>query len=150
GHCGLKAKLFGHRRLEPNSQAIRKCRCNADGFGTTIVAQAWDLWTGLENTTLSAGLGQSSQPAFLGMRRYPEAEIVLLFWPDNTIQAEFNIVTGPLVRIQQKQRREGSCPILFTWNGERFTFVTDFLGAGSMGETQADGSHRMPRPEESI
>src|SRR5207244_11629365 len=46
--------------------------------------------------------------------------------------------------------KDTSCPILFTWNGERFVFVTDFLGAGSMGELQPDGSTRPPRPEESV
>jgi hypothetical protein len=35
------------------------------------------------------------------------------------------------------------------WDGERFAFVTDFLGAGAMGESGADGV-RPPRPEESV
>ena len=44
----------------------------------------------------------------------------------------------------------GSCPILFAWNGRRFVFVNDFLGAGSIGETGPDGTCRPPRPEESV
>ncbi len=44
----------------------------------------------------------------------------------------------------------GSCPILFAWNGRRFVFVNDFLGAGSLGETGPDGTTRPPRPEESV
>ena len=38
----------------------------------------------------------------------------------------------------------------WVWNGERYVFVTDFLGAGSMGEMQPDGGYRPPRPEESV
>jgi hypothetical protein len=37
-----------------------------------------------------------------------------------------------------------------TWDGERFTFVTDFLGGGALGESGPDGSTRAPRPEESV
>ncbi len=43
-----------------------------------------------------------------------------------------------------------SCPLLFTWNGERFTFISDILGAGAMGEAGSDGGFRPPRPEESL
>src|SRR5262249_7881314 len=39
---------------------------------------------------------------------------------------------------------------LFAWDGQRFVFVTDFLGAGSMGELGPDGTCRPPRPEESV
>jgi hypothetical protein len=148
GNNGLQVKLFGHRRLE--DLANRKMRCNADGIGVTVAAQSKDLWTGLENTTLSAGLGQSRQPLFLGLGSNTEAEVLRLYWPDNTLQAELNLQAGQVARIEEKERRTGSCPILFTWDGERFTFVTDFLGAGSLGESQAGGSYRRPRPEESI
>src|SRR5204862_6449537 len=44
----------------------------------------------------------------------------------------------------------GSCPVLLTWDGTRFVFVTDFLGEGSMGKLGPDGSTRTPRPGESI
>src|SRR5262249_45404908 len=43
-----------------------------------------------------------------------------------------------------------SCPVLLTWDGEKFVFVTDFLGAGALGECGPDGSIRPPRPEESV
>src|SRR5207245_444745 len=52
--------------------------------------------------------------------------------------------------LPQTNRKDISCPIIFTWNGERYVFVTDFLGAGSMGETLPEGGYRLPRPEESV
>jgi tetratricopeptide (TPR) repeat protein len=148
GNRGLHLLLSGQRRQE--STANRILRCNADGIGVKVVAQAGDVWTGLENTTMSAGLGQSRQPLLLGLGRYTEADVVRLYWPDNTLQAELNLPTQEIVLVAQKDRRTGSCPILFTWNGERYTFVTDFLGAGSLGESQAGGGYRTPRPEESV
>src|SRR5262249_39501574 len=43
-----------------------------------------------------------------------------------------------------------SCPILITWNGAQFVYVTDFLGAGSVGEMQPEGGTRPARSEESV
>jgi hypothetical protein len=83
------------------------------------------------------------------MGRHTRAENVRLRWPDNVFQAELNPSCG-FRRVEENNRKGTSCPVLFAWNGERFEFVTDFLGAGSMGELGADGDARPPRPEESI
>jgi hypothetical protein len=143
---GLSLELIGRRAVDGNN----KLRCNADSFGVWVMAQADDLWTGAENTTFSAGLGQSSQPLLLGLGSHPQADVVRLRWPDNTWQAEFNLAANQMGWIEHHNRMTGSCPVLFAWNGERFAYVTDFLGAGSMGESQSDGGHRKPRSEESV
>src|SRR5216683_1041454 len=72
----------------------------------------------------------------------PQADVLRVRWPDNTWQAEFNLTTKQLTSIEETNRRTGSCPVLFAWNGRRFGFVTDFLGAGSMGEAQPGGGYR--------
>ena len=41
--------------------------------------------------------------------------------------------------VEELDRKPSSCPFLFTWNGERFEFVTDFLGGGEMGYWVAPG-----------
>lgn len=150
GNNGLKLELSGHRHIEANGSVVRS---NAQAFGTRIAIQAGDLQTSAEFTTLSAGLGQSLQPLMLGLGRYNEPDVFRLRWPDTSIQAEFNSLSPTachVLRLEQENRKETSCPILFTWNGERFGFVTDFLGAGSLGEPLAGGGHRQPRAEESI
>jgi tetratricopeptide (TPR) repeat protein len=146
-NSAVKLDVTGHRKVDPRGE---KSRCNADGFGVWASAQVDNFWTGLEYTTLSAGLGQSRQPIVLGLGRHSQPDVVRLRWPDNVIQAELDIPACQLTHIDQINLKETSCPILFTWNGERFVFVTDFLGAGSMGELQPDGSTRPPRPEESV
>jgi Flp pilus assembly protein TadD len=148
GHHSLKLEVSGRNAID--EKGGERIRCNTDGIGTWVIAQAGDDWTGLENTTLSAGLGQSRQPLLLGMRSHDKADVVRLRWTDGAWQAELNVMKGPLVRIEESNRKPTSCPILFTWNGQRFIFVTDFLGAGSMGELAHDGSTRPPRPEESV
>jgi hypothetical protein len=127
-----------------------KMRSNADAFGTWVMAQSSDLWTGQELTTLSAGLGQSRQPLILGIGTYTQADVLRLRWPDGTLQAELNLPECLLTHVPQVNRETISCPILFAWDGQRFGFVTDFLGAGALGERGPDGATRPPRPQESV
>ncbi len=143
---GLLVELNGQVRTFPPGD---RGRCHADGVGTWVVAQAGSHRTGLENVTLSAGLGQSRQPLVLGLGSHAKTDVVRLRWPDNVIQAELGLPCGT-AKIVENNRKVLSCPILFAWNGERFEFVADFLGAGSMGELGFDGSTRPPRPEESV
>jgi hypothetical protein len=140
----VRLQLVGRRTVREDE------RVNADGLGTWVVVQAGEHWTGQEYTTLCAGLGQSSQPLLLGLGKYSEADVVRLRWPDNVWQAEMNIPHCQLTVLAQEDRDHDSCPLLFTWNGQRFVFVNDMLGAGAMGELQPNGGHRPPRPQESV
>ena len=124
-------------------------RTNADGVGAWVRLHAGPLRTAAENTTLFAGLGQSRLPLHFGLGKADAAEAVRVRWPDAVVQAELNQAAG-VVTIVELNRKPSSCPMLFTWDGERFVYVTDFLGAGSVGETGPDGSVRPPRPEESV
>jgi hypothetical protein len=125
-------------------------RTNADGIGTRITVHAGTLYTGAERTTTSAGLGQSLLPTVIGLGKATTADVVRLRWPDAVIQAELGIAAGRVARIAETNRKGTSCPILMTWDGGRFAFVTDFLGGGALGESGPDGSIRPPRPEESV
>jgi len=35
----------------------------------------------------------------------------------------------------------GSCPMIFTWNGDRFEFITDVLGVAPLGASSGDGQY---------
>ena len=48
-------------------------------------------------------------------------------------------------RIVERSRKPTSCPLVFAWDGERFRFVTDFLGGGEMGYWLAPGEHGVQR-----
>jgi tetratricopeptide (TPR) repeat protein len=147
GNHWVAVKLTGRRAVEPRGF---KVRCNADGLGARIEVKTGDRSIGCEVTTLTAGLGQSSGPVIFGLGHQTEIDSIRVRWPDGVIQAELNQPCSQVVSIAETNRKDTSCPILFTWNGERFVFVTDFLGAGSMGELQPDGTTRPPRPEESV
>lgn len=144
GNQGVFLRLTGRR------DPATSMRTNADGIGTRVFAHAGALRSGVELTSLSAGLGQSSPQVHLGIGRESAADAVRVRWPDQVMQAELNVPTGQRVEIAENNRMPSSCPVLFTWDGRRFTFVTDALGAGAVGEVGPDGVPRPPRPEESI
>jgi lipoprotein NlpI len=145
GNHALRLALVGHRKTTGASGT----RSNAGGHGTRVVVQTDAHWSGLEYTTLTAVLNQSLQPLVIGLGKHTQADVIRLRWPDNVWQAELGKSAG-LLKIDEFNRKPDSCPVLFTWNGERYVFVADFLGAGAIGEATPDRGHRPPRPEESV
>ena len=149
GNHGLTLTLSGKRKPLIGGEEGKPLRTNADGVGSWVRVHAGPLRTATEATTLFAGLGQSRPPLHFGLGKFDVAEAVRVRWPDGVIQAELNQAAGP-VAIVELDRKPSSCPVLFTWDGTRFAYVTDFLGAGAVGESGPDGSVRPPRPEESV
>jgi tetratricopeptide (TPR) repeat protein len=83
------------------------------------------------------------QPLVLGMRDAAEAETVRIAWPNGLIQNEVHQATGKTYTYKEAQRLSGSCPMIFTWNGSGFHFLTDVLGVAPLGASSGDG-HYFP------
>ncbi|MEO5857910.1 MAG: FG-GAP-like repeat-containing protein [Pyrinomonadaceae bacterium] len=89
----------------------------------------------------------------LGRREQPDAVRVL--WPSGVVQAEMDIakLTAANRRdlsIEELDRKPSSCPYLYTWDGEKFAFVTDFLGGGEMGNWKDRGAYHFPDSDEFV
>ncbi len=91
-----------------------------------------------------------------GLGRRAGVDAVRVLWPSGTLQAEAasqpSTLPSPLVPliIEELDRKPSSCPFLYTWNGERFEFVTDFMGAGEMGYSVGPGVYNRPDPIEYV
>ncbi len=115
-----------------------------------------------------------------GVGDRPGADVVRVLWPSGILQAEtgaspaapargsrgssaakpagaaargqVGAVTGltGVLKIEELDRKPSSCPYLYTWNGERFEFITDFLGGGEMGYWLAPGARNTPDPDEYV
>jgi hypothetical protein len=55
-----------------------------------------------------------------------------------------------LVVMQEASIRDGSCPFFYAWDGKRFRFVTDVLGASPLGLPVAEGRFVEADPEEYV
>jgi hypothetical protein len=68
-----------------------------------------------------------------------QVETVRITWPNGLIQNELNQPVNKLAAIKEAQRLSGSCPMIFTWDGSRFVFITDVLGVAPLGASSGDG-----------
>ncbi|HME05681.1 MAG TPA: FG-GAP-like repeat-containing protein, partial [Bryobacteraceae bacterium] len=67
------------------------------------------------------------------------AETVRITWPNGLIQNELNQPINKILAIKEAPRLSGSCPMIFTWDGEQFSFITDVLGVAPLGASSGDG-----------
>ena len=65
-------------------------------------------------------------------------------------QAVLDVPIGAPYLIVEEQRRPDSCPLLFSWDGHAYRFVTDFVGAGGVGFLVAPGIYGGSDPTESV
>ena len=68
-----------------------------------------------------------------------EVETVRITWPNGLVQNELNQPINKVAAIKEAPRLSGSCPMIFTWNGERFVFITDVLGVAPLGASSGNG-----------
>ncbi len=95
-------------------------------------------------------LGQNSTAIVVGLGDAKEADIVRMLWPTGVLQDEIQVAGDKQHDIMEIDRRGSSCPTLFVWNGERYEFVADMLGAGVVGHWIGPGQRDIPRPVEWI
>ena len=125
-------------------------RTNPHGIGTTLELQGDGLSVTYHHTTTSSGLGQSVTPIVLGLGDSDLAPLIRLRWPDGVMQTEMNQAADVLVPLAEKNRKTGSCPVLFTWNGRRFDCIGDILGGGGLGYLVAPGVYGQPDRDEMV
>jgi tetratricopeptide (TPR) repeat protein len=68
-------------------------------------------------------------------------DAVRITWPNGLIQNETNQAANKSYRYEEAQRLSGSCPMIWTWNGREFEFVTDVLGVAPLGASDGEGTY---------
>ena len=74
----------------------------------------------------------SSPIVHFGLGEYEEAQMLRIIWPNGSVQAEFAEL-GMGATIFNEQILKGSCPWLFTSDGEEVHFITDILWRSPLG-----------------
>ena len=70
-----------------------------------------------------------------------EADTVRITWPNGLIQNETKQAANKSYTYKEAQRLSGSCPMIWTWNGREFEFITDVLGVAPLGASSGDGQY---------
>ncbi len=68
---------------------------------------------------------------YFGLADRSEVDVVRILWTNGTPQ---NIFTPGIEQdLIEEQQLKGSCPFLYTWNGEEFEFVKDIMWRSALG-----------------
>ena len=136
------AQLLGFVQPDPVGNwlavAIEGIKNNLNGIGASVevkIGGSYQLRP-LRSVPLHFGLGDSEF-----------AEIVRITWPNGIVQNLFDVAAGELVTTTELERLEGSCPFLYTYDGEQFHFINEVLGASPIGMLMADGVYHLPDAE---
>jgi tetratricopeptide (TPR) repeat protein len=110
--------------------------------------------SGVKNAKLSVGaqieikagadyrkLTYEGVPVVIRLGARTQLDTVRITWPNGLIQNETKVPVNRVTTIKEAPRLSGSCPMIFTWNGESFQFITDVLGVAPLGASSGDGQY---------
>jgi tetratricopeptide (TPR) repeat protein len=80
-------------------------------------------------------------PLLFGVGADQSVDTVRIAWPNGTIQNETQQAVNQAPVYEEAQRLSGSCPMIFTWNGQAFEFITDVLGVAPLGASAGNGEY---------
>jgi tetratricopeptide (TPR) repeat protein len=80
-------------------------------------------------------------PLVFGLGGEKLVETVRITWPNGLIQNEIKQTAAKYYKYEEAQRLSGSCPIIWTWNGRDFEYITDVLGVAPLGASAGDGQY---------
>jgi tetratricopeptide (TPR) repeat protein len=130
--------------------ALKGLADNKSAIGTKVEVFAGGNRQKFEIYGSNGYLGQNSPYLTVGLGDSKEADIVRMLWPTGVLQDEIQVAGDKQQDFLEIDRRGSSCPTLFVWNGERYEFVADMLGAGVVGHWIGPGQRDIPRPVEWI
>ncbi len=79
-------------------------------------------------------------PLVFGLGERQSVDTVRITWPNGLIQNETKQAAGTH-KFKEAPRLSGSCPMIFTWDGSGFRFITDVLGVAPLGASSGDGNY---------
>ena len=80
-------------------------------------------------------------PLVFDVGAYGTVDAVRITWSNGLIQNEVKQATGRAYLYKEAQRLSGSCPMIWTWDGNGIQFITDVLGVAPLGAADGDGSY---------
>jgi hypothetical protein len=123
---------------------------NRSGIGAKVEIKAGNLWQKREILSGSGYLSQNSLTAEFGLSDKSKVDIVGITWPSGVKQFVANVPANLRTTITEAPRTSTSCPHLYVWDGSKYRFITDFLGAGALGYLIAPNIYYYPDSDEYV
>ncbi len=81
----------------------------------------------------SGYLSQGPTDILVGLGQSDHVDVVRMLWPTGVPQDEIDLAAGKPLVLKELDRRGSSCPVLFAWDGTKYRFVSDVIGAAVVG-----------------
>ncbi len=121
--------------------ALRGVKSNARGVGAIVEVRAGPIYR---------RIFWRGEPELIGLGTQPQADVVRVTWPNGVVQHELDVKANDALFIEQSEGLVGSCPFLYTWNGEEYVYISDVLGITPMGLPIAPGMMVPPDHDEYV
>ena len=123
---------------------------NKSAIGAKVEVFADGVWQKFEIAGASGYLSQGAQQLLAGLGTAEHADLVRILWPTGVPQDETEVATKNSLNITELDRRGSSCPTLFAWNGEKYEFISDVIGAAVIGHWVSPAAKNNADPDEWI
>jgi len=123
---------------------------NKTAIGTKVEVFAGGLWQKFEVAGASGYEGQGSNEVIAGLGQVDHVDMVRLLWPTGVPQDEIHLNPNKPVALKELDRRGSSCPVLFAWNGKKYKFISDVIGAAVVGHWVSPTATNENDPDEWI
>ncbi|TDI12477.1 MAG: tetratricopeptide repeat protein, partial [Acidobacteria bacterium] len=123
---------------------------NRSAIGTKIEVKAGRLWQKTEVVSTSGYLSSGPTRVHFGLGTQERVDTLRFVWPGGVLQDEIDVALGGVKLYEELDRKGSSCPILYAWDGERFAFVTDFLGGAAVGSRVGPDHFNSPDTDEYV
>ncbi len=123
---------------------------NRSAIGTKVEVKAGRLWQKMEVASASGYLSSGPTRVHFGLGAQERVDTLRFVWPGGVLQDELDVALGSVMPYEELDRKGSSCPILYAWDGERFAFVTDFLGGGAVGARVGADRFNTPDTDEYV
>jgi tetratricopeptide (TPR) repeat protein len=121
---------------------------NKTGIGAKVEVFANGLWQKWELAGASGYQTQAPPQILVGLGEAPGIDLLRILWPTGVLQDEIDLPHQQVIAMKEADRRGSSCPVLFAWDGHRYKFVTDVIGAAVVGHWFTPKRRNTPNPNE--
>jgi Tfp pilus assembly protein PilF len=123
---------------------------NRQGFGAKVEIRSGAEYQKFEVGGHGGYLSQDSPTVWFELGKLARVDTITVRWPSGILQSELNVAADRVVKIKELDRKGTSCPLLYTWNGRAFEFITDFLGGCAIGYLESPGRYSIPDTDEYV
>jgi hypothetical protein len=121
---------------------------NKTALGVKVEVFAGGHWQKWELASASGYQTQGPPRILAGLGDAEGIDLLRILWPTGVLQDEIDLPHAPVIAMKEADRRGSSCPVLFAWDGHRYKFVTDAIGAAVVGHWFTPTRRNTPNPGE--